>query len=396
MGIRKKFSYLDYYIAIPFLLLIAVGIVMVYSASSDILSVNKIDPTSYLRRQFFWALAGLFFALLAFLSKLSFWQNRRVVMLGIGVTFALLIFLVFLRIVHPSSAINGAVSWIPLGPINIQPLEIAKITVIIYLAFIFNKRGQNLERGQIFNNLLGPVVLVGLITLLILLQPDTGGASILALIIMIMIFSAGIPIGFGLSFIVAVSGLLPLLINILKRFPIAVLEKNYRYQRILSFLYPFQREQSGGSQLVNSYLAINNGGWFGRGLGNSIQKKGYLPAPYTDFILAIISEELGVIGVLVVLGLLFFLISRIVLIGMRAHTTFRTLVCYGVATMLFVQASFNIAGVIGMLPITGVTLPFISYGGSSMLSACAAIGLVLNISGTEKAEKQFQEMRKVQ
>lgn len=386
MRIRKKFSYLDYYIAIPFILLIAIGIVMVYSASSDILAVNKLDPTVYLKRQFYWVIVGLGATVFFFITRLEVWQSRRLIKGGIVFTFLLLIYLAGLKIVHPSSAVNGAVSWINIGPINIQPLEIAKLTVILYLAYIFDRRGPNLVKHHIIENLAGPVILVGLITLFILLQPDTGGASILGLIISIMIFSAGIPIGWGLSFIVGISGLLPLGISLLKRFPIAILEKSYRYQRILSFLYPFQNEQSGGSQLVNSYLAINNGGWFGRGLGNSIQKKGYLPAPYTDFILSIIAEELGVIGVIVVLSLLFFLISRIIFVGMRAHSTYRTLVCYGVATMLFVQASFNIAGVVGVLPITGVTLPFISYGGSSIITASVAIGLVLNISATEKRE----------
>lgn len=366
---------------------------MVYSASSDILAVNKLDPTTYLRRQLYWALAGIGAATFFFITKLEFWQRRKLIQGGIILTFVLLIFLAILKVVHPSSAINGAVSWIPIGPINIQPLEIAKLTVILYLAYIFDKRGPNLVKHHIIENLAGPVILVGLITFLILLQPDTGGASILALIISIMIFAAGIPIGWGLSFIVGIAGLLPLGISILKRFPVSVLERNYRYQRILSFLYPFQREQSGGSQLVNSYLAINNGGWFGKGLGNSIQKKGYLPAPYTDFILSITTEELGVVGATFIVGLLFFMICRIIFVGIHAHSTYRTLVCYGVAIMLFVQASFNIAGVLGLLPITGVTLPFISYGGSSIITTSIAIGLVLNISSTEKREVALRQSR---
>jgi cell division protein FtsW len=389
-NIRRKLPYLDYYIIIPTLLLIAIGIVMVYSASSDILAVNHLDPTTYLRRQIFWAIGGLFIMLICMFGNMDFLRNAKVMLWIIGITLVLLFYLVILQKVHPAAAVNGAVAWINLGPINIQPTEIAKVTIILYLAFIFDKRGPNLVKGQIIHNLMGPVALVGFITLLVLLQPDTGGASILALIVSIMIFSAGIPIGWGLSFVVGIASLIPLAISFLKKFPISFLEHSYQYQRILSFLYPFQRERTGGSQLVNSYIAINNGGWLGRGIGNSIQKKGYLPVPYTDFILAVLSEELGVIGVICVLGLLFFLICRIIFVGIHAHTTYRSLICYGTAAMMLVQASFNIAGVIGFLPITGVTLPFISYGGSSIITLSIAIGLVLSISLKEKREAKLR------
>ncbi|MCD2255267.1 FtsW/RodA/SpoVE family cell cycle protein [Agrilactobacillus fermenti] len=384
---HKKFSYLDYYILVPFLLLIGAGVVMIYSASSDMLAVAGADPTIYLKRQFFWVIVALVITTIVFLSKIDIWRSDRLIKGLLIMTLILLVYLVVLSIVHPAAAVNGAVAWINLGPINIQPTEIAKLTIILYFAFIFNKRGPKLSHGQIWHNLFGPIILAGVITGLVLIQPDTGGASILAFIAAIMIFSAGIPIGWGLSFVTLLGAFIPLGINLLKKFPLPFLEHSYQYQRILSFLYPFQRERAGGSQLVNSYFAINNGGWLGRGLGNSIQKKGYLPVPYTDFILSVIAEELGVIGVAVILGLLFFLIGRIIYVGIRAHSTYRTLICYGVAAMMFVQASFNIAGVIGFLPITGVTLPFISYGGSSIVTLSIAIGLVLNISSTEKRER---------
>jgi cell division protein FtsW len=136
--------------------------------------------------------------------------------------------------------------------------------------------------------------------------------------------------------------------------------------------------------------AINHGGWFGVGLGNSTMKLGYLPEPYTDFILAIIAEELGIIGAIFVVGLLFFLIWRIILIGIRAKSVYHTLLMYGIATMIFVQTTFNVGAVVGVLPITGVTLPFISYGGSSLLVLSVAIGLVLNVSARESHQRELE------
>ena len=145
--------------------------------------------------------------------------------------------------------------------------------------------------------------------------------------------------------------------------------------------------------MVNSYYAIHNGGLFGVGLGNSMQKRGYLPEPYTDFILSITAEELGVIGAIVIITLLFFLMWRIMEVGIHADSQFNALVCFGVVTMIFTETLFNVGAVLGLLPITGVTLPFISYGGSSMIVLTAALGLVLNISAAEK--KALVESRSV-
>jgi cell division protein FtsW len=164
--------------------------------------------------------------------------------------------------------------------------------------------------------------------------------------------------------------------------------KLYQLDRFRSFLHPFQLEQHGGAQLVNSYYAINNGGWFGRGLGNSIQKLGYLPEPYTDFILSITAEELGIVGATLILILLGILIVRSLLIGMRSRNTYHMLVCYGVSAILFVQTFINVGGLLGLIPITGVTLPFISYGGSSIIILSICMGLVLNISATEKRKRE--------
>ena len=159
----------------------------------------------------------------------------------------------------------------------------------------------------------------------------------------------------------------------------------------MSSLHPFELERKGGAQLVNSYYAIHNGGLLGVGLGNSMQKRGYLPEPYTDFILSITAEEVGVILTILLVGLLFYLMLEIMNVGIHAVSQFDALICFGVATIIFTEAFFNIGAVLGLLPITGVTLPFISYGGSSMIVLTAAIGLVLNVSANEKMLKEKDE-----
>ena len=163
----------------------------------------------------------------------------------------------------------------------------------------------------------------------------------------------------------------------------------YMYRRFTAYFNPFQYSNAEGKQLVNSYYAISNGGFIGRGLGNSIQKRGYLPEPYTDFILSVIAEEIGFIGTLVVLSLLAWIICRIILIGIRSKNTYNSLVCYGIGTFMMAEALFNIGGVSGLIPITGVTLPFVSYGGSSMIVLSLSLGIVMNISANQRRNREI-------
>ncbi len=163
----------------------------------------------------------------------------------------------------------------------------------------------------------------------------------------------------------------------------------YQIQRFTAFYHPFKYSASVGRQLVNSYYAISNGGFFGLGLGNSIEKRGYLPEPYTDFILSVTTEELGFIGAAVLVILLLFIILRVYLIGIRSNNLYNRLFCFGVGTFMFVESFFNIGAVIGLLPITGVTFPFVSYGGSSMLVLSAALGMVMNISANQKRHTEI-------
>ena len=202
---------------------------------------------------------------------------------------------------------------------------------------------------------------------------------------------SGVPTRLALTWLIGIAIFVGLVFILVVTWNPEFLRKSYQFQRLMSFLHPFELERKGGAQLVNSYYAIHNGGLFGVGLGNSMQKRGYLPEPYTDFILSITAEEVGVIMTILLVGLLFYLMWEIMEVGINASSQFDALICFGVATILFTEALFNIGAVLGLLPITGVTLPFISYGGSSMIVLTAAIGLVLNVSANEKMLQEKDE-----
>lgn len=386
---RKKFKNLDYTILVPYLLLSALGIVMVYSASSDILLVNGFKANVYAIRQLIYFVAAIvILGLPALLISMRIFRSKKFILSYLALSFLMLLFLIGLKIItHGKAAINGAVGWINLGFINIQPVEIAKLSLVLYLAHMLARRYGKLVPGKLWSNLFGPTVISFLMIALVILEPDFGGGAILFMIVFIMYLVSGIPTKKAVQWLIILLVLIFATLFLMINFAPSFMKNSYQLQRFLAFAHPFELEKTGGAQLVNSYYAIHNGGLFGVGIGNSMQKRGYLPEPYTDFILSIISEEIGVVGAILVLGLLFFLMWRIMEVGVKAKSQFNSLVCFGVATMIFTETLFNVGAVIGLLPITGVTLPFISYGGSSMMVLTAGLGLVLNISAVEKINR---------
>ena len=393
---REKLKYLDYSILIPYLILCLLGIIMVYSASSDILLVNGFKSTVYMTRQVMYFVAAfVLFGIPTFGMKLKVFNSKKFVLSYLALSCALLLFLVALKIIsHGQAAINGAVGWINLGFINIQPVELAKLSLVLYLAYVLNRRDGKFIPGHIWENLFGPTIISFFMIALVIVEPDFGGSAILFMIVFVMYCVSGIPTKLALKWLTALFIAVLLLVFILLVWEPGFIKDSYQFQRLLAFAHPFKLEKTGGAQLVNSYYAIHNGGLFGVGLGNSMQKRGYLPEPYTDFILSITAEELGVLGAIVVIGLLFYLMWRITEVGVHAHTQFNALVCFGVTTMIFTETLFNVGAVLGLLPITGVTLPFISYGGSSMIVLTAGLGIVLNVAANEK--KLTLESRSIQ
>ncbi len=381
--ILKKMHYLDYALFVPYLILSAIGIVMVYSASSYVAAENGLTPTGYLTKQVVWVGIGLLVTMICMNLKITYFKRTK--LLGI-LGFAMLVVLLGLRAVGKS--INGAAGWLTFGPFSIQPAEFCKFYLIIYLAAIIAQREDRFGRAQ-FTALAPQFVMITAMIALILVQPDLGGATINLAIAAVILAASGISYLIGIGGAAAVVVLFNLVvIPYVSSLPQSAFDNSYQLRRFLGFLDPFKTASGAGTQLVNSYYAISNGGLTGVGIGNSLQKRGYLPEPNTDFIMSITAEELGLIGVIFIMGLLLLIVLRTLYIGVRSRNTFNSLVCYGVAAYMTIQAFINVGGIVGIIPITGVTFPFVSYGGSSMVVLTLSLGLVLNVSALEKMERQ--------
>ncbi|MGZ1196000.1 FtsW/RodA/SpoVE family cell cycle protein [Lactobacillus delbrueckii subsp. bulgaricus] len=383
--IKETFQYFDYRIFIVYLLLMTIGVIAVYSASSEILLINGFKATVYGQKQLLYAFFGVLICLACYSINLDYLRRGKLLLWLLVIVAGLL---VYVRLF--GQVVNGAKGWINLGPINIQPLELAKLVLTLYLAWMLAKADGRLVRGHIISQLLPTAIIAGLLMILVLIEPDFGGTAILFCLVLIMYSVSGIPTGYILLSIIGITVLVVGGFSLIVAWNPSFLQDVYVYKRFIAFLHPFKTAANEGAQLVNSYYAIHNGGLFGLGLGNSIQKRGYLPEPYTDFILSIIAEEVGSLGALVVLGLLFYLMILIMERGVKAQSQYSTLICFGVTAIIFFQTLFNVGAVLGLMPITGVTLPFISYGGSSLWVLSAAIGLVLNVIAEEKIRQEVQ------
>lgn len=378
--IRKNFHYWDYYLMVPYLVLCMIGIVMVYSASSAIEMQNGGNPTSYLIKQTIYVIMGIGCLIFGANYPLSHYRTPRFLRDSTLVMVGMLLFVLVL-----SHAVNGAKGWINLGVINIQPVEICKIYFILYLS---DRMARVRARNDHFiSSGGGPWLVVALCLLLIVLQPDIGGMAINVMIVAVLFLACDFRWSFGISVLLIIPTMCYLLVE---KAVESGLIHGYRMARFVAFLNPFGNASGSGSQLVNSYYAISNGGVFGSGLGNSVQKMGYLPEPNTDFIMSITSEELGLVGVSVILILLMIIICRMIQIGVRNNSMYEMLLCYGSATFILIEAFFNIGGVLGLLPITGVTFPFISYGGSSMLILSFTVGIIMNISIQQNKQRALR------
>lgn len=381
--LKKRIKHVDKYLIIPFLILSLFSIIMVYSASSYVALQDFGDPQYYFLRQSMFVVMGLILAFVGFIFPFRLLKQKNFVMVVIlSIVVILILLLIFGR------EINGAKGWIETPLFNIQPAEFAKLIVIWYLAYILSKK-QHVIANDFLNSIMAPSVLVGFIVALILIQPDTGSAVVILGISIILLFSSGVSAKMGLLFGASGTIFLLMVLEVVRRFGESLpFLKEYQYQRFLAFWDPFALAEGAGLQLVQSYYALSRGGIFGVGIGNSVQKTGYLPEPYTDFILSITGEELGLVGILCVLGLTTLLISRMYLIGIRSKKSFEALLCIGIATLFLIQVAINVGGVVGLMPISGMTFPLLSYGGSSMLILSSAVGLVANVSARANIERK--------
>lgn len=358
----KKLEEYDLVVMLMAIALTCFGVVMVYSASSVMATKRYHDGFYFLKRQGLFAIVGFTIMLVVMHINYHTWKQLAVP--------ALLLCMVLLGVVlipGLGGKAGGSSRWIKLPGFNLQPSEMAKMALIMYMAYSLDKK-QDKVKTLATGFIPYMIVLMFLIGLLVL-QPDLGGALTLAAVAMIMLFAAGTRLTYILSMILLA---MPFLVYKLSR--------GYHKGRIDAFLNPWSDPEGKGFQIIQSWLALGTGGVFGQGLGEGKQKLFYLPEAHTDFILSVVGEELGFIGVAVIIGMFFLLVQRAMRIAVAAPDTFGRFLALGIAVLFGIEASVNMGVVTGMLPTKGLALPFISYGGSSLLISLLAVGILLNIS----------------
>lgn len=359
----KQKSAPDFTLLVTVFLLLIIGTVMVYS-SSYVWAIYKFNDQFYfLKRQVLFVSVGLVAMFIMMFIPYQFWHKYVKVIL-------LFCFLLLLIVLIPGVGLvrGGAQSWIGVGAFSIQPSEFMKLGVILFLASYLERQQRII---QDFKRVFLPSFILIMVAFgLIMLQPDLGTGVVLVLTAVLMLFISGVKLKYfvGLSFI-GIGGLTFLIIS-----------APYRISRITSFLNPWDDPLGDGFQIIQSLYAIGPGKLMGLGLGNSLQKYFYLPEPQTDFIFSIVAEELGFIGgtfVIILFGIMFW---RGVKIALEADSKFGMYLAFGITAMIVIQVMINISVVIGLIPVTGITLPLLSYGGSSLTLTLCSIGLLLNVS----------------
>ena len=364
----KSFFQVDIIILMLFIVLSIFGVVMVYSASSYFSLATLGNSEYFLYRQLAFLVLGFILAIVIANFGRSFFFKERLLQIFYGMLILLLIF------VLTQTGIKGARSWINLRFFNLQPSEFSKVILIWASAFYYSKYKDTQDWKLLYRVPIGMMVLVNM---LVLIQPDFGTVMIITLMMWLLALTTGYS-----KRALGISGGLFVLGYLFTFLPISIIQyvpfiKSYQVGRFLSFHNPWDDTSGVGYQSIQGFLALARGGLSGTGLATSIQKTGFLPEAHTDFILAIVGEELGFFMVWLVLIVLFFLIIYIIWKALSCRSSFARYICLGVGVFLLVQSSVNIGALLGLAPITGVPLPFLSYGGSSLIVSSIAIGMVL-------------------
>jgi cell division protein FtsW len=344
------------------ILLVGLSIVMVYSASALVAFERYQEPYHFLTRQLLWAVLGI--ALLGIVMRFDYHNYRDPIVIWsfLGVVTVALVAVLFMP------PVNNARRWFGIGGLGVQPSELAKLSAILFIAALLERR---MHRINEIGYALVPVgLVVGALVGLILIEPDFGTAMSLAMIAAVMVFAAGVNYGYIVGVMLAA----------LPGVAMLVMGTEYRRRRVLTFLNPWEDPLGGGFQIIQSFIAVGTGGVTGRGLMSGVQKLFYLPEPHTDFIFAVISEELGLIGATLVLICFCVITWRGLRIALLAPDSFGALLALGVTTMVAVQAFVNMSVVLGLMPTKGIPLPFVSAGGSSLLINLVGMGVLLNVS----------------
>ncbi len=346
--------------------LLAIGLVMVASASISIADSKTSTPFFYLYRQLIAAVLGLIAAMAIFKIRLVYWEKSGMILLALSFVMVILVLIPGI-----GKTVNGSTRWIPIGVLNLQVSEVVKLFLMIYVAGYLVRHGEQV-RSSLWG-FLKPMIMVGLVCMFLLLEPDFGASVVIMMTVLGMTFLAGVRFTQFLAVITLFGSAATLL----------VVTSPYRLQRLTAFVNPWADPFDSGFQLTQSLIAIGSGGWTGVGLGSSVQKLFYLPEAHTDFLFAVLAEELGLIGVIVVISLYTALVFRAFMIARKAESCgnqFASFLSYGIGIWLGLQAFINIGVNMGVLPTKGLTLPFMSSGGSSLIVVSASIGLLLRIS----------------
>ncbi|MBB6715716.1 putative lipid II flippase FtsW [Clostridium gasigenes] len=367
-SIKKKAGKIDFQIFCTIILIVCIGIVMVYSSSAYYsLHVKDESTEFFLKKELIWTIVGII--VMIFTMSVDYHLYKKMTLLATIGTIGCLVAVLF------SNPINGATRWIFIGGFSFQPSELAKYVVVMFMAMSIDNRKKKMD-GFLSGTILY-LFIAAAFSVLILLENNLSIASIIMIVTFIMILVGGANIKHLVCLIppVAILGM------------VLIFSADYRKLRFLGFLDPWADSSGRSFQLIQSFYALGSGGITGVGLGQSTQKALYMPEPYNDFIFAIIGEELGLIGCILVMGLFLFLILRGISVAIRAKDNYGFMLATGIISIIAVQAMINIAVVTGSMPVTGVPLPFISYGGTSMVFNLAAMGVLLNISRQAKEIK---------
>ena len=365
---KQKVNAVNPYVLYSVLALVAIGIMMVFSASYyDALYKHK-DVFFFLKKELTWAPIGIAVMIVMMLIDYHLWKKfTGLAYIGTAVALIAVLFI--------GQNINGATRWLKIAGISFQPSELAKYVIVFFLAMAIDKY------GGIKNNWKGPLIYLGtaaVFSFLVYKENNLSIASIIMFVAFIMVFVSGM--SFKETFVLIGIGVVV--------GTIGIFSADYRRDRFISFLNPWKYANDEGYQLIHSLYALGSGGLFGVGLGNSKQKALYMPEPHNDFIFAIIGEELGLIGCILVISIFIVLIVSGIKVASKAKDRYGKLLATGIISVIAVQAIINIAVVTGSMPVTGVPLPFISYGGTSLVFNLAAMGVLLNISRQCKNPKQ--------
>ncbi len=359
----------DYPLLVAVVLLTCLGLTMVFSSSAVLAQERFGDSLYFLKKMMLYAVLG--FGLMYLVMHIPYYAWKKVV-------YPLLIVSLLIASLTLFSGwgvtVGGAKRWLALGPITFQPSEIAKIAIIIFMAYSLEKKSDKMDRFTI--GILPNLIIPGLLILFVLMGKDLGTSFVLALLILILLFLGGARTKHLALLSLAA---LPILYRL-------VTQEGYRMRRVLSFLNPWSDRYGAGFQVIQSFLAFNEGGVIGKGLGAGQQKLFYLPEAHTDFIFSVLGEELGLIGVVLTIGLFLFLLYRGLRIAAKSPDLFGRYTALGIVVLVGVQSILNMGVVMGLLPTKGLVLPFVSYGGSALLTLLAAMGVLLNISTYQKAD----------